>query len=73
MNATRRMRGSSGAAKKAGAPRSRIGRLLALLSVLTNVGRGTRGTAATLPSRGQYRTDRRYPVSGGHDLVTLLR
>ncbi|MFQ6013104.1 MAG: hypothetical protein ACE5LS_05620 [Thermoplasmata archaeon] len=74
MNRTRRIRGTSRAAKTAGAARSRIGRLLALLSVLTAVGRGpSHGVAATLPSYKRYPTDRRHPIPGGHDLVTLLR
>ncbi|MCJ2555241.1 MAG: hypothetical protein LN410_03475 [Candidatus Thermoplasmatota archaeon] len=74
MNETSRVLMTAGAAKTAKKAGSRIGRLLALLSVLTAVGRGPRhGVATPPPWRLRSSANRVYPLLGGHDMGGLLR
>jgi hypothetical protein len=74
MNETEQFPLTTGAARKAGKAGSRVGRLLALLSILTAVGRRPHpGVAAPLPPRRRSSADEGYPVNGGHDMGRLLQ
>ncbi|MEE8199442.1 MAG: hypothetical protein V3R48_06995 [Thermoplasmata archaeon] len=74
MNETVQVPLTTGAAKKAGKAGSRVGRLLALLSVLMAVGRRPRhGVAAPFPPLRWSPENRRYPLDGGPDMGRLLQ
>ncbi len=74
MNETSRVLVTAGAAKTSKKAGSRIGRLLALLSVLTAVGGGPRhAVAAPRPGRLRSSASRVYPLAGGHEMGRLLR
>ncbi|MDX1534439.1 MAG: hypothetical protein R3291_02335 [Thermoplasmata archaeon] len=73
MNETAQVPVNTGAAKAREKARSRVGRLLALLSVLRVEGRPRPGTAASLPPRRRFVPDLGYPATGGSDLGRGLR
>ncbi|MCJ2531413.1 MAG: hypothetical protein LN413_03740 [Candidatus Thermoplasmatota archaeon] len=74
MNETSRVLKTTGVAKTGKKARSHIGRFLALLSVLTAVGRGPRhGVAVPRPRHLRSPASRRYPLAGGHDMGRLLQ
>lgn len=74
MNETSRVLMTAGAAKTSKKAGSRIGRLLALLSVLTAVGRGPRhGVAVPRPRHLRSSAGRVYPLAGGRDMGRLLQ
>ena len=74
MNETMQVPLTTGAAKNTGKGGSRVGRLLALLSVLITVDRRPRhGLVAPLPPHRRYLANRRYPLAEGPDVGRLLQ